>query len=267
MTSLRTENLKRLKPLLRAAPVLTALLVCAGCTASQAATPKLFYPSGTTHRTASPRSGVPAAPTAAAATPAPTSAAAQDQVVVIGDSLSTGYGTSPDMAWPALLADDSKAGSHPLEVVNASVNGSGYVSAGDGGATFLSEVTGAVSAQTKVVLIFGSENDMGTDSDQLTTAAANTLAAVKAKAPEATVVVVGPPCYTDNPEPARLQVRDQDRTAAQAAGVRYVDPIEEHWIMGHAQTLIGPDGDHPSAEGQRYLQKKMDAILRSVLPS
>ncbi|MCZ2403123.1 SGNH/GDSL hydrolase family protein [Paenarthrobacter sp. Z7-10] len=259
------ENLLRLKPLLRAAPVLATVLVCAGCTASQAATPEPA-PSGAAHGQASFSTRTPAGPTTTAATPAPTSAAA-DQVVVIGDSLSTGYGTSPDTAWPALLANTFKTGSHPLDMVNASVNGSGYVSAGDGGATFLSEVTGAVSRQTKVVLIFGSENDIGADNNQLTKATADTFAAVRANAPEAAIVVVGPPSYTDNPEPARLQVRDQDRAAAQAAGVLYIDPIEEHWIMGNAQALIGPDGDHPSAEGQRYLGDKMEAILRSVLPS
>lgn len=188
------------------------------------------------------------------------------QVVIIGDSLSTGHGTSPDLAWPNLVQGDTRGGQHPLSIVNASANGSGYVSTGDGGSTFLSQVDESVQKTTQLVLIFGSENDMGSDATQLKQAAAKTLAEINAKAPDAKIVVVGPPSYTDNPEASRLEVRDEDRAAANEAGAVFIDPIQDQWIMGQADQLIGPDGDHPSVAGQHYLQANMEKIITGNLP-
>lgn len=188
------------------------------------------------------------------------------QVVVIGDSLSTGHGTSPAMAWPNLVQRDTRGGQHPLAIRNASVNGSGYVSNGDGGSTFLTQVEGSVQKATQLVLVFGSENDMGADKMELKRAVAKTLAEIDAKSPNARIVVVGPPSYTNAPEPSRLQVRDEDRAAAAEAGAVFVDPIENKWIMGQADKLIGPDGDHPSVQGQHYLQANMEKIILGNLP-
>lgn len=188
------------------------------------------------------------------------------QVVIIGDSLSTGHGTSPDMAWPKLLQDDTRGGLHPLSIVNAATDGSGYVRSGDGGSTFLSQVDASVQKKTRLVLVFGSENDMGTSGVQLKEAVAATITEIRAKAPDARVVLVGPPSYTDEPESARLQVRDQARAAATAADAVFVDPIQEQWIMGRTGELIGPDGDHPSVRGQHYLQKNMEKIIFGNLP-
>jgi lysophospholipase L1-like esterase len=170
------------------------------------------------------------------------------------------------MAWPNLVRNDTSGGKRPLAIVDAAVNGSGYVSQGDGGSTFLSQVDGSVQKTTQMVLVFGSENDMGADGSQLKQAVAKTLAEISAKAPGATIVVVGPPSYTNTPEPARLQVRDEDRDAATEAGAVFVDPIQEQWIMGHAEQLIGPDGDHPSADGQHYLQDAMEKVILANLP-
>jgi lysophospholipase L1-like esterase len=182
-------------------------------------------------------------------------------VVVIGDSLSTGFGTSPDWAWPTLLENDTANQAHPLQIRNASLNGSGYVTGGDGNRTFADEVAEAVTPQANVVVFFGSENDMGADDGDLRQAATAAFARVRATAPKARIIVVGPPCYTDSPEPERLSVRDQDQAAAADAGATFIDPIREQWIVGQADVLIGPDGDHPTEAGQRYLEGKIGSIL------
>jgi hypothetical protein len=117
-----------------------------------------------------------------------------------------------------------------------------------------------------VGLLFGSEKGWAPGGAQLKEALSNTPAEISAKPPDAKIVVVGPPSYTNAPEPARLQVRDEDRAAATEAGAVFVDPIQEQWIMGHAEELIGPDGDHPSADGQHYLQETMEKIILANLP-
>ncbi|WP_426995685.1 SGNH/GDSL hydrolase family protein [Pseudarthrobacter sp. N5] len=195
-----------------------------------------------------------------------TRSAAPARVVIIGDSLSTGYGTAREEAWPNLIMMDFQSGDHPLDIVNAAKNGSGYVRAGEDAETFGSQVAAAVTAGTQVVMFFGSENDMGSDKAQLKRAAADAYAAAKVAAPGAVIIVVGPPCYTDAPEPERLQVRDQDKAAALEAGATFVDPIEGRWIVGRADELIGPDGDHPSGPGQRYLKAMMGGLLATLTP-
>ncbi|MFH5877912.1 SGNH/GDSL hydrolase family protein [Arthrobacter sp. NA-172] len=197
--------------------------------------------------------------------PRSSAASGQPTVVIIGDSLSTGHGTSPADAWPKLVENDPAFQPLQANIVNAARDGSGYVSAGDNGSTFGSQVDAAVTDATRVVVFFGSENDMGTASGETELAAAQAFASVKARAPHADIVVVGPPSYTSSPEPGRLDIRDQDKAAALKAGADFVDPIDLGWIMNDAPNLIGPDGDHPSAAGQLYLQAKMEALIEPLI--
>ncbi|GAB3568760.1 SGNH/GDSL hydrolase family protein [Arthrobacter alkaliphilus] len=187
--------------------------------------------------------------------------AGRPTVVIIGDSLSTGHGTSPFDAWPKLVENDPGFRQFNTTIVNAARDGAGYVSVGEDGSTFGSQVDEAVTDGTRLVLFFGSENDMGTSPGETEAAAARAFASVKSRAPQADIVVVGPPSYTSTPEPERLDIRDQDKAAALRAGAEFVDPIDLGWIMNDAPDLIGPDGDHPSAAGQQYLQAKMEALI------
>ncbi|MCZ9880904.1 SGNH/GDSL hydrolase family protein [Arthrobacter sp. B2a2-09] len=193
--------------------------------------------------------------------PRSATAPVQPTVVIIGDSLSTGHGTSPADAWPNLVENDPGFQQFQATIVNAARDGSGYVSVGENGSTFGSQVDTAVTDETRLVLFFGSENDMGTSPGETEAAAARAFASVKSRAPHADIVVVGPPSYTSTPEAERLDIRDQDKSAALKAGVDFVDPIDLGWIMDDAADLIGPDGDHPSAAGQQYLQAKMEALI------
>lgn len=195
----------------------------------------------------------------------PRSAAAQPTVVIIGDSLSTGHGTSPSDAWPNLVENDPAFQQFKASIVNAAQDGSGYVSVGDDGSTFGSQVDEAVTDTTRLVVFFGSENDMGTAPGETEIAATQAFASVKARAPHADILVVGPPSYTNTPEQERLDIRDQDKAAALRSGAEFVDPISLGWIMDDAGNLIGPDGDHPSAAGQQYLQAKMEALIEPLI--
>lgn len=186
-------------------------------------------------------------------------------MVIIGDSLSTGHGTSPADAWPNLVENDPAFQQFQATIVNAAQDGSGYVSVGEDGSTFGSQVDGAVTDSTRLVLFFGSENDMGAAPGETEAAAAQAFASAKARAPHADILVVGPPSNTSTPEPERLEVRDQDKAAALKAGADFVDPIDLGWIMNDAGNLIGPDGDHPSVAGQQYLRARMEALIEPLI--
>lgn len=182
--------------------------------------------------------------------------------VVIGDSLSTGHGTNQSAAWPNQLMTASQlAGLWNIE--NAAENGAGYVQVGENGSSFLTEVKNAVKADTQLVIFFGSENDMGQSSGDITAAATDAYALARKQAPKAQLIVVGPPSSSSSPEAERLSVRDAIKTAAEKAGVAFIDPIEQQWLMNDAATLVGPDGIHPSLAGQQYLAEKMVDILAS----
>lgn len=195
----------------------------------------------------------------------PPSAAAPVRVVVVGDSLSTGHGTSPQQAWPALIRKDPLGAG--LEVVNAAENGSGYLSTGDLDGTFGTEVENFVTPDTGIVVFFGSENDLGFAPADVGGAALAAMDRAEALAPEAKIIVVGPPSYSATPDPALVDISDQLRAAARQAGGEFVDPIAEGWISDDFDDLIGPDGDHPTVLGQHYLLEHIGAYLEQTAPA
>lgn len=187
------------------------------------------------------------------------------RVVVVGDSLSTGHGTSPQQAWPALMRTDPQVAG--LEVVNAAEDGSGYLSPGDFGGTFGTEVDDFVTANTGVVVFFGSENDLGYAPSDIGDAALAAMDRAAALAPAAKIIVVGPPSYTAIPDPGLVDISDQLKAAARQAGGEFVDPIAEGWISDDFDDLIGPDGDHPTVLGQHYLLEHIGAHLEQAAPA
>ncbi|BCW77930.1 MULTISPECIES: SGNH/GDSL hydrolase family protein [unclassified Arthrobacter] len=187
------------------------------------------------------------------------------RVVVIGDSLSTGLGTSPQQAWPELLKSAPGFDKRAVEITNAAENGSGYIATGVDGDTFHGEVQAAVTPSTDVILFFGSDNDAGTDPEELKAAVASTFDAASSLAPQASLVAIGPLTGSEGLDQVLAAVCRSDASAVRDKGVKFFDPIAEHWLGGRASVLLGPDGEHPSAKGQRFLRDKIGRILRAAL--
>ena len=206
-----------------------------------------------------------AATSGSTAPPQSPAAAPPVRVVVVGDSLSTGHGTSPQQAWPALMRKDPDVAG--LEVVNAAEDGSGYLSVGDYNGTFGSQVEDFVTPDTGIVVFFGSENDLGYAPADIGSAALAAMDRAETLAPDARIIVVGPPSYTYTPDPGLVDISDQLRSAAREAGGEFVDPIAEGWISDDFEDLIGPDGDHPTVQGQHYLLEHIGAYLEQAAPA
>lgn len=228
-----------------AALAVSAILCVAACTPATAQDIAPALPRETTSTT--PRAGTPG--------PGP------QRVVVIGDSLSTGYGTSPEEAWPRQLDQEPQPGQKPMEVTNAAADGAGYVTAGEGGETFGSEIAKAVNASTDIVVLFGSDNDAGQDPADLKAAVADALATSKTLAPRAARIVIGPLTAFGQAEPDLEVIRDQERAAAREAGAEFIDPVMAQWIDSPDSALLGPDGEHPSSQGQQFLKAKIRDVL------
>jgi hypothetical protein len=123
-----------------------------------------------------------------------------------------------------------------------------------------------VTAQTGIVVFFGSENDLGYTPAAVGDAASAAISHAEALAPSAKIIVVGPPSYSGDPGAGLLGIRAQLKSAAQGAGAEFVDPIAEGWISDDADDLIGPDGDHPTVAGQHYLQARIAAVIEQASP-
>lgn len=186
-------------------------------------------------------------------------------VVLLGDSISTGYQTSVEESWPSILVRDLAQAGRPVSVLNAAQNGAGYLVPGEYGDTFEQQAVEAVRPGTSVVLVYGSENDIGQDFTGIPGQMTQIVQQVQIKAPTAQLVFIGPASYDPQPDPELLAIRDQIQEGADQLGARFVDPIAEGWIMGAKDQLIGPDGDHPSVQGHRYLAEKFEALLDPLL--
>lgn len=190
------------------------------------------------------------------------STAGRVSVVVIGDSLSTGFAT-PGHPWTtdadALYARQGRV----VRFVNVAENGAGYTAAGVNGDTFLDEAAKAVGAGSQIVLLFGSDNDVG--HPDLAQAVRTTLARVRLVAPHAAIVVVGPPAP---PAQQRAPLRAMStvlRAATTAVGGQFVDPLALDWFEGATAADVAEDNEHPNARGEQFLAGQLTAVLEPTV--
>lgn len=184
------------------------------------------------------------------------------QVDVIGDSLSTGYKTPGD-PWTSNAQQLFDAQGQKVTITNAAENGAGYLAVGDQGDLFVDEVNNIVTAQSQIVLVFGSDNDLG--QSDVAAAITATLQRIRSLAPQARLVVIGPPAPPAD-QPQQLEsIRDALRVATRQAGGQFVDPLSLKWFQGDAAANVGPDSEHPNLSGEQYLAEQMTGVLTPVI--
>lgn len=192
----------------------------------------------------------------------PTTPSGAIEVDVIGDSLSTGAMTLGD-PWTADAQRVLQTAGREVQFVNAAENGAGYLARGENGDTFIGEVDRVVSRRAQIVVLFGSDNDLGLPNLEPAVEAA--LHCVRELAPRATVIVIGPPA----PPAQRAQqlegIRDQLQTATGQVRARFVDPLALDWFQRASSADVGPDAEHPNTAGERYLADQMVAILKPTI--
>jgi acyl-CoA thioesterase-1 len=196
-------------------------------------------------------------PATGSATRPPTTGAAT-RLVVIGDSLSTGFATPGDPWTRQALSLFTARGQH-VQITNASENGAGYVAPGDNGNVFLDLVNRAVLAQAQIVVVFGSDNDAG--QPDVAPAITQTLHQVRDLAPAATLLVVGPPSVPADPGVDLTTIRDDLATATTQVDGHFLDPLTLGWFQGPESQFVSDDGEHPNTDGELYLaQQIVDAV-------
>lgn len=188
------------------------------------------------------------------------------RIAVIGDSYTNGtaIGGQGVNGWPAhawtLLARRN------LQVMaNVAAEGrAGYGVRGDQGNLFIDLTPRAVRPDDALIVFYGSRNDQGVDPTVLNGEVFNALSLARRIAPNARLLVIGPPWPTADVPPAVLQIRDVLSFQSMLAGATFFDPIAAGWFVDRPD-LIGPDGVHPTDAGHVYMADRIAPLIDAQL--
>jgi hypothetical protein len=189
------------------------------------------------------------------------------RIAVIGDSYTNGtaIGGQGAKAWPTLAWTTLARRGMPVAADVAAEGRAGYGVRGDQGNLFGDLTPRVVKPDDALVVFYGSRNDQGIDPNVLSGQVFNALSQARGIAPNARLLVIGPPWPTPDVPPAVLQIRDVLSFQSMIAGATFIDPIAAGWFMDRPD-LIGPDGVHPTDAGHAYMADKIAPLIGDQLP-
>jgi acyl-CoA thioesterase I len=187
----------------------------------------------------------------------PAAHGAEQTIVVVGDSLSSGYGIAAEQSWVAMLEDRLQAEGYGYNVVNASI-------AGDTSAGGLARLPRLLAAHDpKLVVIELGGND-GLRGQPVATLRDNLAKMIElSKQSGADVVLAGiqiPPNYGTTYTQALAAVYPE---LARRFDAPLIDFILEDVAL-HRE-LMQPDGIHPNAAGQKIVFANVWRVLGPLL--
>ncbi|MEW6130319.1 MAG: arylesterase [Acidobacteriota bacterium] len=179
------------------------------------------------------------------------------KVVAFGDSLTAGYGLSPQQSYPSLLQEKLRADGFDYEVINAGISG-------DTSAGGVRRIDWSLeSGDVKFVIIELGANDMLRG--QPVEAMKKNLSAIieRAKAKGATVLLAGMEAPTNSGADYRRKVHEAFPQLAKEHRVTLI-PFFLEGVAG-MQTLNQQDGIHPNPEGTRLVMETVYKYLQPLL--
>jgi lysophospholipase L1-like esterase len=178
--------------------------------------------------------------------------------VFLGDSFTSGWngGGIGARGWPRLVG-----AARGWKTVNLAVAGTGFVNPGWTKQPIEALVASAVHQHPDVIVLAGGHNDSRWSVSATAGAADDAIDRLRASAPDALLVVVGPIWQDGNPPRRCLALRDRLRDKAAEVGAVFIDPLADGWFSGRAHRLIGPDGVHPTDAGHRLIANRVLAAL------
>lgn len=179
-------------------------------------------------------------------------------ILFFGDSLTAGYGLSPEEAFPALVEKSLNKKGKPVKVVNAGL--SGETSAGG-----LSRIDWVLRQPIDIFILELGANDglRGLPLDQTRSNLQAIINKVKAKYPKAKIVVTGmmvPPNlgnkYTTEFQKIFPDLAKKNKAALIPFLLKDVAGIEK---------LNLPDGIHPNPEGHKIVAGNVEKIVEPLM--
>jgi acyl-CoA thioesterase-1 len=191
------------------------------------------------------------------ATPPRVNAGDMKTILVLGDSLSGGFGLKPSEAYPALLANKLRATGLNFQVTIASQTG-GTTDAG------LERLPGHLKRKIDIFILELGINDAfrGVPVDQMQNNLQQIIDKVKARNPDVRVVIAGMqlPNYADDGYVSAFGKMFIELAAKNRATLV---PYLLDRVAGDPSLNL-PDGIHPNAAGQRILAENVWRVLEAV---
>jgi acyl-CoA thioesterase-1 len=180
------------------------------------------------------------------------------RIVILGDSITAGYGLDPSHAYPALLQEKITATGLPYTVVNAGVSG-------DTTAGGLRRLDWTLSRPTAVLIVALGGNDglRGISPRQTEENLTGILQRARAKFPAIKVIIAGMEMPANMGPDFVAQFRAVFPRVAEAGGAALVPFLLEG--VGGVAALNQPDLIHPTAEGQKRIAENVWTVLRKTL--
>lgn len=187
-------------------------------------------------------------------------AASSDPKVILffGDSLTAGYGLSPDQAFPALVEKKCMENATPCKVINAGL--SGETSAGG-----LSRIDWVLRQPIDVFVLELGANDglRGLPLEQTRKNLQAIIDKVKARYPKVKIIIAGmlvPPNMGPDYSDAFSKIFPELAKKNNAALIPFL--LED--VAGH-ENLNQDDGIHPNSEGHRIVAENVYRVLSPLL--
>lgn len=191
--------------------------------------------------------------------PAQTPAVGKKRIVVLGDSISAGYGLDRDEAYPALLQKKADAEGLPYEVVNAGVSGDTTA----GGLRRIDWALGQKGAEVLVIALGGNDGLRGLSPEETEKNLTGIVAKARAKNPGMKIIIAGMQ-MPDNLGSKYVESFKETFAKVAAAEMTELLPYLLEGVGGD-ESLNQADRIHPNAEGQRKIADLVWVKLKGLL--
>jgi acyl-CoA thioesterase-1 len=195
--------------------------------------------------------------TPSAATPAPrTPSKSVAKIIAFGDSLTAGYGLSPEESYPSLLRKRLDREGYEYEVVNAGVSG-------DTSAGGVRRIDWSLEGGAEIVILELGANDIlrGQPVEQMKKNLSEIINHAKAR--NARVLLAGMEAPTNSGPDYRRSVHEAFQTLAREHDVALIPFILDR--VAGIESLNQEDGIHPTAEGAKIVAETVYQYLKPML--
>ena len=191
--------------------------------------------------------------TAETATEAP-----RPRILVLGNSITAGYGLAPEQAFPALLQERVDAAGYGYEVINAGLSGETTA----GGRRRIEWLL-RQDADILIIELGGNDGLRGTDPASMRENLLAIIETARASNADMEIILGGMRMPMNMGGPYRQEFESVYPDVAAEADVVFIKHILEG--VGGVPRLNQPDGIHPTAEGQEIIAETVWEALEPLL--
>ncbi len=181
------------------------------------------------------------------------------RVLILGDSITAGYGLDPGEAYPALLQKKIDAAALPYTIKNAGVSGDTTA----GGLRRIDWALGSEGADVLVVALGGNDGLRGISPTQMSKNLAAIIDKARAKNPQIKVLLAG----MQMPENFGLAFTTEYKAVFPDIAGEKKAVLVDYLLagVGGDEKLNQPDRIHPTAEGQQIIAENVWKVLEGQL--